>query len=159
MPSKRREPLLRLRRSQGWSSSNGCSRDAAREPAHCPSGRTAARGGCPKLAVLHHWRVGGCPLGEPRLTRDVDITLFTGFGAEESIARALLELFEPRIADALDFALVNRVLLLRGSSGVPMDIALAGFPFEAEIIDRASTFEYLPGQPSCLLYTSPSPRD
>ena len=83
--------------------------------------------------------------GEPRLTRDVDITLFTGFGAEEQIARALLELFEPRIPDALGFAMVNRVLLLQGSSGVPIDIALAGFPFEEEIIDRASTFEYLPG--------------
>lgn len=44
-----------------------------------------------------------------------------------------------------EFAIVNRVLLLRGHSGVPMDIALAGFPFEAEIIDRASAFEYLPG--------------
>ncbi len=97
------------------------------------------------------WRsciIGGLAVvrwGEPRLTRDVDITLFTGFGAEEPIARALLELFEPRIQDALEFAMVNRVLLLQGSSGVPIDIALAGFPFEEEIIDRASTFEYLPG--------------
>ena len=97
------------------------------------------------------WRsciIGGLAVvrwGEPRLTQDVDITLFTGFGAEEPIARALLELFEPRIDDALEFAIVNRVLLLRGRSGVPMDIALAGFPFEGEIIDRASAFEYLPG--------------
>ncbi len=82
--------------------------------------------------------------GEPRLTRDVDITLFTGFGAEEPIARVLLELFAPRIPDALEFALTNRVLLLQGSSGVPIDIALAGFPFEAEIIDRATAFEFLP---------------
>lgn len=59
--------------------------------------------------------------------------------------RALLELFEPRIDDALEFAMVNRVLLLQGSSGVPIDIALAGFPFEEEIIDRATAFEYLPG--------------
>lgn len=83
--------------------------------------------------------------GEPRLTRDVDISLFTGFGGEEEAARVLLDLFDSRIDDALEFAMVNRVLLLQGSSGVPIDIALAGFPFEAEIIERASAFEYLPG--------------
>lgn len=83
--------------------------------------------------------------GEPRLTRDVDITLFTGFGGEEAIARVLLDVFEPRIDDALEFALINRVLLLQGRSGVPIDIALAGFPFEEEIIQRASEYEFLPG--------------
>ena len=97
------------------------------------------------------WRsciIGGLAVirwGEPRLTRDVDITLFTGFGGEEAMVRALLELFEPRIDDALEFALVNRVLLLQGSAGVPIDIALAGFPFEEEIIERASGYEYVPG--------------
>ena len=97
------------------------------------------------------WRsciIGGLAVvrwGEPRLTRDVDISLFTGFGGEEATARALLDLFASRIDGALEFALVNRVLLLQGSSGVPIDVALAGFPFEAEIIDRASEFEYLPG--------------
>ena len=83
--------------------------------------------------------------GEPRLTRDVDVSLFTGFGGEEAMARALLDLFESRIDGALAFALEYRVLLLQGSSGVPIDIALAGYPFEAEIIERASEFEYLPG--------------
>lgn len=83
--------------------------------------------------------------GEPRLTHDVDITLFTGFGGEESTARTLLALFESRIEDPLTFALENRVLLLRGRGGVPIDIALAGFAFEEEIIDRASEFEFLPG--------------
>jgi len=83
--------------------------------------------------------------GEARLTRDVDVSLFAGFGNEETVARALLELFEPRIDDALQFAVTNRVLLLRGPSGVPIDIALAAFPFENEIIERASAFEYLPG--------------
>lgn len=50
------------------------------------------------------WRsciIGGLAVvrwGEPRLTQDVDITLFTGFGAEEPIARELLEVIAPRIA-------------------------------------------------------------
>ena len=83
--------------------------------------------------------------GEARLTRDVDVSVFTGFGNEETVARTLLELFEPRIDDALQFAVTNRVLLLRGPFGVPIDIAFAAFPFEDEIIKRASAFEYLPG--------------
>lgn len=41
--------------------------------------------------------------------------------------------------------MVNRVLLLQGSSGIPMDVALAGFPFEEEIIERASEYEYVSG--------------
>ena len=97
------------------------------------------------------WRscvIGGLAVirwGEPRLTRDVDVSLFTGFGSEESYVRTLLDLFEPRIEGALEFAVVNRVLLLRGRSGIPIDIALAGFPFEDEIIGRASDYEYIPG--------------
>lgn len=97
------------------------------------------------------WRsciIGGLAVirwGEARLTRDVDVSLYTGFGNEETVARALLELFEPRIDDAFQFAVTNRVLLLQGASGVPIDIAFAAFPFEDEIIGRASAFEYLPG--------------
>ena len=98
-----------------------------------------------------NWRsciIGGLAVirwGEARLTRDVDVSLFTGFGNEEAVARALLELFEPRIDEALQFAVTNRVLLVRGASGVPIDIAVAALPFEDEIIERASAFEYLPG--------------
>ena len=104
-------------------------------------------------AVLdgQNWRsclIGGLAVvrwGEPRLTRDVDVSLFAGFGSEESYARVLLARFEPRINDAMEFAVANRVLLLRGASGIPIDIALAGYPFEDEIIGRASDFEYVPG--------------
>ena len=96
------------------------------------------------------WRsciIGGLAVirwGEPRFTRDVDVSLFTGLGGEEGAARALLEQFSPRISDALNFALENRVLLLEGPTGIAIDIALAAFPFEAAIIDRASDHEYLP---------------
>lgn len=35
--------------------------------------------------------------------------------------------------------------MLKAPGGIGIDIALAGFPFEEEIIDRASGFEFLPG--------------
>lgn len=94
------------------------------------------------------WRfcfIGGLALqrwGEPRETIDVDATLLTGFGGEEPYVRSLLERFEPRIQDALDFAVNNRVVLLRTSSGVGLDIALGGLPFEESAIARSSPFVY-----------------
>lgn len=59
--------------------------------------------------------------GEPRLTRDVDLTLLTGFGFEEPFVEELLGSFKGRLPDARTFALDNRVLLLAssGAAGRP----------------------------------------
>lgn len=78
--------------------------------------------------------------GEPRLTRDVDLTLLTGFGDEERFVAGLLRRFDSRIPDAADFALRNRVLLLRSTEGVPLDVALGGLPFEERSVRRASAW-------------------
>src|SRR5690606_38185714 len=40
------------------------------------------------------------------------------------------------------FAVTNRVLLAENDAGVPIDIGLAGFPFEEAIISRATGFEF-----------------
>lgn len=67
------------------------------------------------------WRfclIGGLALqrwGEPRETIDVDVTLLTGFGGEESFVREILTWYEPRVADPAGFACENRVLLVRDS--------------------------------------------
>jgi hypothetical protein len=66
-----------------------------------------------------HW-------GEPRLTRDIDVTLLTGF-------------------DAAALAQQHRVLLVRSSSGIDFDVSLAALPFEEEMIRRSKDAEYLPG--------------
>ena len=76
--------------------------------------------------------------GEPRQTVDADLTLLTGFGAEENFVDPLLTAFEPRRSDAREFALRQRVLLLRDAHGVALDVALAGFPFEERTIERSS---------------------
>lgn len=72
----------------------------------------------------HRWKfccIGGVALqrwGENRLTRDVDLSLLTGFGEEEKFIDALLGRFGPRRPDAKDFALKYRVLLLCSSDSV-----------------------------------------
>jgi hypothetical protein len=91
--------------------------------------------------------IGGLALqrwGEPRETVDVDLTLLTGFGREEQFVKILLQHYEARIEDAADFALLRRVLLLRAPSGVGLDIALGGLPFEEGAIAR-STLYFYPG--------------
>ena len=77
--------------------------------------------------------------GEPRETVDVDLTLLTGFRDEGRFAEALIARFEPRIPDPLAFALTNRVLLLRAPSGVGLDIAFGGLPFELAELFREFT--------------------
>lgn len=97
------------------------------------------------------WRycfIGGLALqrwGEARETIDVDLTLLTGFGGEESYIDGLLKQYESRIENAFQFALETRVLLLRAKSGVGLDIALAGLPFEESAIRRSSMFTF-PGE-------------
>ena len=82
--------------------------------------------------------------GEPRVTQDVDLTLLTGFGGERPYVQTLLRHFAPRIADAEEFALRNRVLLLQTVTGIGIDIALGGLPYEALVVERATFFEFLP---------------
>src|ERR1035437_2424390 len=85
--------------------------------------------------------------GEPRETVDVDLTLLTGFTDEARFVSTLLAHFEPRIDHAVDFARDNRVLLLKAPSGVGLDIALGGLPFEELAVNRSSVFTFPPNVP------------
>lgn len=102
------------------------------------------------------WRfcfIGGIAVirwGQPRMTVDIDLSLFVGFGGERKYAPPLLEQFNARIPEALAFALENRVVLIQMPSGVPVDISLAALPFEEMAVDRATAFEFSPG---CSLLT------
>jgi len=97
------------------------------------------------------WRfciIGGLALqrwGEPRETIDVDVTLLTGFGREETFIREILCWYAPRVTNADDFALAHRVLLVQAASGVGIDIALGGMPFEEAAVRRATPYEFSAG--------------
>lgn len=81
----------------------------------------------------------------PRFTEDADMTLVTGFLDHGDYSKTLLERFEGRRPDALEFAIQNRVLLLRHENGVQLDVGLGGMDFELRAIDRASHWEARPG--------------
>ena len=88
--------------------------------------------------AVQHW-------GEPRTTRDIDLSVFTGFGGEAAVVDELLVAYAGRVADARTFALTHRVLLLATPGGVEVDVALAALPFESAMIDRAAMVELEPG--------------
>jgi hypothetical protein len=88
--------------------------------------------------AVQHW-------GEPRLTRDLDLSLLTGFGDEASYVDALLSVYAARMEGARDFALTRRVLLLRSAGGIGIDISLAAIPYEEIVVSRSVPIEMLPG--------------
>lgn len=88
--------------------------------------------------AVQHW-------GRPRVTDDIDLTLLTGFGHEQAFIEELLRLYPARVEGAADFALQNRVLLLRNPEGFGVDIALGALEFEENAVNSASDVELLPG--------------
>ena len=100
----------------------------------------AAQAACEKLG-LSFCVIGGVALqrwGEPRFTADADISVLVEPGEELQVAEALLMDLPARIDDALGFAARTRVVLARSAGNVGIDIVLAGLPFEARVIGRAT---------------------
>lgn len=103
-----------------------------------------------RLCEHEDWRfcfIGGLAVqrwGEPRITRDVDLTLLTGFGGEDRYVTRLLTTFTSRVPDPQALARRARVVLLRTASGVPIDVALGALPFEERSIARSSGWD-VPG--------------
>ena len=70
--------------------------------------------------AVQHW-------GEPRLTQDVDVTIFVPLENPTDTIQEIVGRFSVRIADAVAFARRNRVILVQANNGCPVDISL-GLP-------------------------------
>lgn len=91
--------------------------------------------------------IGGMALfrwSEPRLTRDVDLTVLCPFGEEADTIDWLLARVDKRLDNAREFALENRVLLLRHGI-IDVDVSLGAIDFEHRAVARASRHLYAPG--------------
>lgn len=90
------------------------------------------------------WRfcfIGGLAVqrwGNPRFTKDADMTLLTEIHNDAEFCDALLARYAPRYPNMREFALRSRVLLLVGDGGVPIDIALGALDFERRSVARAT---------------------
>jgi len=83
--------------------------------------------------------IGGIALqrwGEPRFTRDVDITILVNLSNEKEILKKILSVFSPRISNALEFAIKNRICLVQSKEGCEIDISLGITVYEEEVIHR-----------------------
>jgi len=80
--------------------------------------------------ALQYW-------GEPRLTRDLDVTVLVPQEQLPGFLDFALKRFRPRLPDAKDFALKHRVLLVETEAGVPIDVSLGIPGYEEEALKRA----------------------
>ncbi len=79
--------------------------------------------------------------GQPRFTRDVDVTILLPPGKEEPILREIAGLFPPRIEDAVAFALEHRVLPITVPGGSEADLSLGLPGYEEHVIARAVLYD------------------
>lgn len=79
--------------------------------------------------------------GEPRTTQDVDVSLLVEIGDEQRVSKKVLSRLRPRFPYSLDLALKQRIILAVAANDVGVDIALASFPFEYRVIERASSWK------------------
>ena len=83
--------------------------------------------------------------GEPRATQDLDLTIAVPVERTEAAIETLQSHFQSRIPDAADLARSKRILLLKASNGVPVDISLGLPGYEDEVMTRASVIALAPG--------------
>jgi len=94
--------------------------------------------------------VGGIPLqiwGQPRLTTDIDLTVFTELVNENERIRWLLTRYKPLIGDdssTLEFARHRRVLILQSESKTEIDVMLGGLADISEELRRSSYQQFTP---------------
>ncbi|GMQ79570.1 MAG: hypothetical protein BMS9Abin02_2173 [Anaerolineae bacterium] len=89
-------------------------------------------------AVLH-W-------GEPRFTQDIDLTVQSPLEDLAGFVRKIIQQFTPRLDNALEFALLNRVILVSASNGYPLDISLGLPGYEDVVMERGVGVELGPGK-------------
>ncbi len=84
--------------------------------------------------------IGGIALqywGEPRFTRDIDVTILVDLNKEEEVIRKIISVFPPRISNCLNFALKNRLCLVYSKNGYEIDISLGIPGYEEELMKNA----------------------
>jgi hypothetical protein len=82
--------------------------------------------------------------GQARATSDIDLVVWVELGEEREIIEAVLERFRSRVEDPEIYSLHNRILLFEATNHVSVDLALASFPHEEAMIERATKFKFKP---------------
>lgn len=83
--------------------------------------------------------------GQPRMTQDIDLTVFTNLRNEPEYIAAFLARYTPKFFDANQFALTNRVLPMFTNSGIGIDVTLGGLSDTSEALARSSYQPFVGG--------------
>jgi hypothetical protein len=83
--------------------------------------------------------------GRQRTTTDADFTLLTGFGSEREFLEQIAQRYPGREPHEIEFALRARVYRCFAPNRTPIDIGLAAFPYEEQIIARARAYTFASG--------------
>ncbi|HEA65725.1 MAG TPA: hypothetical protein ENI07_02725 [Desulfobacterales bacterium] len=75
--------------------------------------------------------------GNPRVTFDIDVTLWVTDKEIQNVVQILSEAFEVLVSRPIDFILEMRVLPLQTKNGVRLDIIFGSLPYEQEAIQRS----------------------
>ena len=89
---------------------------------------------------LDYMLIGGMAVGfwgEPRLTLDVDFTIWVEAAQFESTVEMLAGRLPLRTAEPLETARRLRLLPVRASNGIPVDLLFAAWPLEKQAIENA----------------------
>ncbi len=76
--------------------------------------------------------------GQPRLTQDIDLTIFTNLKNEPEYISAFLSRYKPKFSDAAEYALLHRVLPMFTNEGIGIDVTLGGLSDTSEALTRSS---------------------
>ena len=79
--------------------------------------------------------------GQPRFTRDVDVTILLPPGSEAPTLREIVAAFPARVEDPVAFALEHRVLPLTVPGGSEADVSLGLPGYEEEVIARSVAYD------------------
>lgn len=93
---------------------------------------------------LDYMLIGGLAVGlweEPRVTLDVDLTIWVEPEEFESRVEMFAKRLPLRTAKPLETARRLRLLPVRASNGVPVDLLFAAWPIEKQAIGRAVTLK------------------
>ena len=94
--------------------------------------------------------VGGIALqiwGQPRLTTDIDLTVFTNLVDETEQLKHFASLYRTREEaepDPIEFARVRRVLLLKTNTDTGIDLMLSGLADISDELKRSSYEQFTP---------------
>lgn len=83
--------------------------------------------------------------GEPRLTVDIDLTIFTNLSNEPEYIDSLLTRYSPKFPDAAEFALINRVLPMFAANAIGIDVTLGGLSEDNSAFERSSYQQFTDG--------------